>query len=90
MHNVYLGNAVELGLVGATLWLFALVVVFARAILRRGPPEMRPWRIGLLAILVSYVVAGATTPLGYALPTLLLWTWAGICWADIRGLARAA
>lgn len=88
VHNVYLANAVELGLIGTGLWLLALALAFGRGIFQRGPPALRPWRIGLLAITVSYLIVAMTTPLGYALPTLLLWTWAGVCWADIRGTAR--
>ena len=86
VHNVFLANAVELGLLGAGLWIVAMLIVFGRAVMRRGPPALRPWQIGLLAVFVSYLVSAQTTPLGYALPTLLLWTWAGICWMDIRGL----
>lgn len=89
VHNVFLANAVELGLLGAGLWVITLLLVFGRAILRRGPPELHPWRIGLIAVFISYVVCAFVTPLGYALPTLLLWTWAGICWADVRGLLGA-
>ena len=101
VHNVYLANAVELGLLGALLWLQAInycfksdallwlvacVVAVGGAVMRRGPPELRPWKIGLIAVAVSYAVVGLTTPLGYVLPALLMWTWAGIA----RGAAQTA
>ena len=84
VHNLYLVNAVELGLLGAALWGFALLVVLAHGIFGRGPPELRPWRIGLLAIAVSYGVTAYTSPLAYVLPTYILWIWAGVCWSDRR------
>jgi putative inorganic carbon (hco3(-)) transporter len=83
-HNVYLSNASELGLVGAALWLVALLLAVGGGVLRRGPPALRPWRIGLLALGVAYLVAAYATPLEFTLPTLLLWTWAGLCWSDRR------
>ena len=78
LHNVYLSNAVELGLVGALLWLLAGAVAIIGAIIRRGPPELRLWKVGLLAWVICYAISALSTPLGFALPTLLLWTWAGI------------
>lgn len=78
LHNVYLSNAVELGLIGALLWLFAIGVALLSSMTRRGPPELRPWKIGLLAMTVSYAISALSTPVGFALPTWLLWTWAGV------------
>ena len=78
VHNVYLSNAVELGLVGALLWLLAGAVAIVGSIVRRGPPELRLWKLGLLAWVICYAISALSTPLGFALPTLLLWTWAGI------------
>jgi putative inorganic carbon (hco3(-)) transporter len=80
VHNVYLDNAVSLGLVGAGLWLAACGIVLLGGVWRRGPPVLRPWKIGLLAVGISYGVNAMLTPLGFALPTLLLWVWAGIAW----------
>lgn len=78
LHNMYLANAVELGLLGALLWLGAAVVAVVGSITRRGPPELRPWKIGLIAWAVAYAISALSTPLGFVLPTLLLWTWAGL------------
>lgn len=80
LHNVYLQNAVELGLIGATLWIAALLLAVGGGVLRRGPPELRAWKIGLLAIALAQFTAWATVPAEYILPTLLLWTWAGLAW----------
>ncbi|MEY2441105.1 MAG: putative inorganic carbon ((-)) transporter, partial [bacterium] len=82
VHNVYLGNAVELGLVGGGLWLTACAIVLIGAVMRRGPPSLRPWKIGLVAIALSYGIVGLTTPLGYAFPAVLAWTWAGLAWGE--------
>jgi putative inorganic carbon (hco3(-)) transporter len=84
VHNVYLANAVELGLLGALLWLAACSIAIGGAVLRRGPPSLHPWKIGLIAIAVSYAVVGMTTPEGYALSAMLLWTWAGVAWGEQR------
>jgi O-antigen ligase len=78
LHNVYLANAVELGLAGAALWLFGLVVALGGSIARRGPPELRVWKLALIALCASVLVSMASTPFAFAMPTLLLWTWAGI------------
>jgi O-antigen ligase len=80
LHNVYLSNAVELGLIGGGLWLLALLAGIGGAIFRRGPPELRPWKVGLIAMATCLAVAWATAPSAMVLPTLLLWTWAGIAW----------
>jgi O-antigen ligase len=80
LHNVYLSNAVELGLLGTMLWLAVVIAVALGAILRRGPPSMRPWKFGFVAVLVCYAVLAASTPLGFGGPTMLLWAWAGLCW----------
>jgi len=85
LHNVYLANAVDLGLIGAGLWLVAVVTALLGSLLRRGPPELRPWRLGLVALAASYAISAMSTPLGFALPTLLLCTWAGLLWAEPTG-----
>jgi putative inorganic carbon (hco3(-)) transporter len=83
-HNVYLSHAVELGLVGLVLWAGALLLALGGAILRRGPPELRPWRIALVAIAVQWLVIANFVPLGYAMPTAMLWLWAGIVYPRAR------
>jgi putative inorganic carbon (hco3(-)) transporter len=79
VHNVFLLRAAELGLVGVTLWALALLISVGAAIFDSGgPPELRMWRIGLLAIFVEVLVVANFGPSTYPFPTLLLWTWAGL------------
>jgi putative inorganic carbon (HCO3(-)) transporter len=78
VHNVFLSNAVELGLLGFVLWLLAFLAGIGGAALRSVLPAVEPWRIGLIALAVCWVVVANFGPLGYAFPTLLLWTWAGV------------
>ena len=82
VHNVFLSHLAELGVVGAALWCVALFGAVGGAIVRRGPPELYPWRVGLLAVFVCFLVVANLGPLSYALPNLLLWTWAGIAGAE--------
>jgi O-antigen ligase len=82
VHNVFLSHAAELGFVGAALWAVALLGAIGGAIVRRGPPELQAWRVGLLAVFVAFLVVANFGPLSYPFPNLLLWTWAGIAGAD--------
>jgi hypothetical protein len=73
-----LSNASELGLVGAVLWLaivFAAIVWPAR---RRVVSEVEPWRIGLIAVAVAWLIQANLTPLDYAFDNYVIWLWAGI------------
>jgi putative inorganic carbon (hco3(-)) transporter len=81
VHNVYLANAVELGLLGAGLWLFAVAVVAVGTVLRRGPPWIGPWKLAFIALATAYLLTAATVPLNFAESTLVLWTLAGVIWA---------
>jgi putative inorganic carbon (HCO3(-)) transporter len=90
VHNVFLSHAAELGLVGVTLWVLAFASGIGGAVIRRGPPELRPWRIGLLAIAVHWIVVANFVPLPYTFPNLLLWTWAGLVTAAAVRPARTA
>ncbi|MEN3284657.1 MAG: putative inorganic carbon ((-)) transporter [Solirubrobacteraceae bacterium] len=81
LHNVFLSNAAELGLVGASIWLAALVAAVGAPIVRAPPPGTRAWRTGLLAIAVMWLVAANFSPLAAVFPNLLLWTWAGVLWS---------
>jgi putative inorganic carbon (HCO3(-)) transporter len=86
LHNMFLGNTAELGLIGASIWALALLLGVGGAVLARGPPELRPWRIGLGAFAVCWVVAGNFSYL-LAFPTLLLWAWAGVVWRGGHAMA---
>jgi putative inorganic carbon (hco3(-)) transporter len=78
LHNSYLSYAVELGLVGATLWLASVLWGLGSAVFSRGSPELRPWRSGLLAVTVCFLILAAFDPLNQNFTELVLWTWAGI------------
>ena len=77
LHNVYLTYAVELGLIGASLWVLALLLGAGGTVVTPVPGELEPWRIGLLALLVFFVIGEAAVP-----PTVFvnasLWLWAGV------------
>jgi O-antigen ligase len=90
VHNVFLSHLVELGVIGAALWVWALAAGVIGAALRRGPPDLYPWRVGLVGIFVAYFVAANLGPLSYPLPNLLLWLWAGIVAADYYTVDRDA
>ena len=78
IHNVYLSNAVELGLIGAGLWLVALLMAIGTSIARRGPPELRLWRIGMIAVAIQWAIVANFVPLFFAFPNMMLWVWAGV------------
>jgi putative inorganic carbon (HCO3(-)) transporter len=78
LHSVVLSNAVELGVLGCALWLLAVFLAIGGAIVKRGPPELYPWRVGLLAYFACWAVVLNLTPLPQAFPNLLLWLWAGV------------
>jgi putative inorganic carbon (hco3(-)) transporter len=78
VHNVLLSHAVELGLLGFALWAGAFVCGIVGAAVRRAPPALEPWRIALIALALNWLIVASFGPLGYAFPTLLLWTWAGV------------
>jgi len=85
VHNVFLGNAAELGIPGALLWACGLVLAIGGALIRRAPPELEPWRYALFALAVQWVIVANLTPLPWAFPTLVLWTWAGVVAAGSAG-----
>ncbi len=89
IHNVFLLFAVEQGLIGATLLVASLLAVVGSAMLARGPPELRPWRLGLFAIATYWVVAANFAPLGQVLPGMIVWLWAGIVLGGSPQVARA-
>ena len=97
VHNTPLSYAVDLGLVGATLWALGLVFGVGAALVSRGPPELDHWRIGLLAIATAYLVVMNAVP-----PTTWLnrsiWLLAGVVysgryawsWPSVGRLPRTA
>jgi O-antigen ligase len=90
VHNAYLSNAAELGLIGVTLWIVAGIVAIGGAVVRRGPPWALPWRIGLFAVAIMWGVVVFFTPLEGPFSPVVLWTWAGIVWASGVQVSRAS
>jgi O-antigen ligase len=78
LHNTYLAYAVELGLVGVTLWLAALLWAVLGAVLSAGPPSLRPWKLGLVAVTVCVLVVSLVNPHEPPFAMLLLLVWAGV------------
>ncbi len=78
IHNVFLLFAVEQGLIGATLLLVSVLAAVGSALVARGPPELRPWRVGLLAMATYWLIAANFAPLGQVFPSLIVWLWAGV------------
>jgi O-antigen ligase len=80
LHNTPLTYAVELGLVGATLWFVGVIFGIGTALTTRGPPELMPWRVGLLAIAIASLVVSNSVP-----PTEWLnrsiWLFAGVVYS---------
>jgi O-antigen ligase len=84
LHNLYLSTAVELGLVGAVLWLTALLWGVGGAIFSRGSADLRPWKLGLLAIGTFFVIIAFVNPQQQNFTELLLWAWAGVALGAAR------
>jgi putative inorganic carbon (hco3(-)) transporter len=78
IHDTYLSYAVELGLVGALLWLASVAWAVGGGIFSRGPAELRPWKIGLLAITVFFLAVSFVDPHTAPYPMVLLFVWAGV------------
>jgi putative inorganic carbon (HCO3(-)) transporter len=83
VHSAYLSNLAELGLVGTSLWLLSTALAVWLALTRRGPPDLEPWRYGLLAIAVCFFVVSALV-YPYLFAVVVLWMWAGIVYGAGR------
>jgi putative inorganic carbon (hco3(-)) transporter len=78
LHDTYLSLAVELGLVGAFLWLSSFAWGMGMGIFSIGPQALRAWKLGLLALAICYLVICPFDPYQSPFPDLLLWVWAGV------------
>lgn len=81
LHSAYLAYAVELGLLGATLWLASLLWAIGEGIFARGPTEMRPWKLGLIAVATFVLVVIAVNPHEPPFAFVIVFTWAGVALA---------
>lgn len=84
VHNVLLSNAAELGAVGVALWLVALAIAMIAPVLRRGPPDLEPWRLGLVAVALAWFVQANFAPLSYAFDNYVPWIFAGLAYSGVR------
>lgn len=82
LHDTYLSIAVELGLIGGLLWLASLLWGVGEGIFGRRSTDLRPWKRGLLAIAVFYLVVALFDPREQAFPLMLLWCWAGVAFGS--------
>jgi O-antigen ligase len=89
VHNIALGYGAELGLIGLCLWLAALVCGVGSALATRGPPDLRAWRSGLLAVAAAFVVVANAVP-PTAWPTRSIWLLVGVVCSGRYALGRAA
>ena len=86
VHNTPLLYAVELGLVGMTLWIMGVLFGVGGALATRGPPDLDAWRVGLLAVATAYlVVLNAVPPTAWE--NRSLWLMAGVVYSG-RYLVR--
>jgi putative inorganic carbon (HCO3(-)) transporter len=88
VHNVFLSHTAELGILGATLWILALLMVVGRALRRPSDPALWPWRVGLVAVVVDWAVVANFGPVVYPFTNLLLWLWPGIVLVDYLSVRR--
>ncbi|MEP7368294.1 MAG: O-antigen ligase family protein [Dermatophilaceae bacterium] len=79
VHNVFLGDAVEIGIPGATVWFLGLMGA-AKGLLRPLPvgPEKLMWRQAALGYFVCWFAQAMLMPITYPLPSSLLWVFLGI------------
>jgi putative inorganic carbon (HCO3(-)) transporter len=80
MHNVFLGDAAELGIPGLIFFLLALGGAVRWAVFGgrwKGLVE-DPFRRGALAIVVCFLIIANLGPFTQASPNALLWVWMGI------------
>ena len=78
VHNVILSNLAELGAVGLGLWFLGLSLAMVAPFMRRGPPDLEIWKLGLIAIAVAWFVQANFAPLAYAFDNYLPWLFAGL------------
>lgn len=89
LHSVILTYAVELGLIGALLWIASLMLGVGGALAGRAPPDLQPWRVGLLALFVFFIVQESFVP-PTVFQNLSLWLWAGVVWAGRYAVVEEA
>jgi putative inorganic carbon (HCO3(-)) transporter len=87
LHDSYLSYAVELGLIGALLWLVTFLWGIGGAIFAPTYPDMRRWKLGLLSIAVFFLVVSLFNPYMASFPSLLVWVWAGVSMSGVPAVS---
>jgi O-antigen ligase len=77
VHNLFLAYAADLGLIGLALYLVAASTSLVPLMFKRGPPSFRPWRLGLVSHVLSFVIVMSFVPPS-VFPNLFVWLWAGV------------
>jgi O-antigen ligase len=80
VHNSPLAYASELGLIGVTLWALGLLFGVCGALATRGPPDLLPWRVGLLSVAAATLIVISAVPPS-AWPNRAIWLLAGVAWS---------
>jgi putative inorganic carbon (hco3(-)) transporter len=79
IHNVPLSNLVELGFLGAGLWLASLIAAFGQVLRRpRETIEENALWTSVLMCVVCYAVVAQFTPLSYEFDNITIWLFAGL------------
>lgn len=84
VHNVFLGQAVELGIPLTIVWLAALVWAALLAIrgIRTASADRADVRVlgtAVFAYAAGWLLVANFIPIGYSLPTTMLWVGLGVC-----------
>lgn len=82
VHNVLLGHAAELGIIGAALWLAVLGTAAAAGMAGRprvsDDPDLHAYRLLAAGFGLAWITVSLLVPISYSLPTTLLWLAIGI------------
>jgi putative inorganic carbon (HCO3(-)) transporter len=87
VHNTPLAYAADLGLIGVTLWALGLLFGVGAALAARGPPDLLPWRVGLLTVGVATLVVISAVPPS-AWPNRAIWLLAGVAYSGSYAVPR--
>jgi putative inorganic carbon (hco3(-)) transporter len=87
VHNVFLAYGAQIGLIGLTLWVAGMLIGVGGTLMRRGPPEIQPWRAFLLGVFAFFVVV-ANFEFVQVFPNLIVWLLAGVVAAPAFWLER--
>lgn len=82
LHNQFVSNIVELGLIGASAWIVALLLALGGGLTAPVPEDgsdLLAWKSALLAYAVFFFIVSNVTPT-HLFANLVFWLLAGIAW----------